>query len=106
MRWLDEKEEYYLFDLDNPDEAILTNDEDMGFLNDRYIYYTVGDKIHIYELDTKKELVLEIDPNNRYVYNVRGYKNFIYYELNASVFEEVMLWFAQFKDLQGENDND
>jgi DNA-binding transcriptional ArsR family regulator len=24
------------------------------------------------------------------------YKNFIYYELNASVFEETMLWFAQF----------
>lgn len=24
------------------------------------------------------------------------YKNYVYYELNASVFEEVMLWFAQF----------
>ncbi|HKM08100.1 MAG TPA: autorepressor SdpR family transcription factor [Sphaerochaeta sp.] len=24
------------------------------------------------------------------------YKNFIYYELNASVFEEIMLWCAQF----------
>lgn len=24
------------------------------------------------------------------------YKNFIYYELNISVFEEVMLWFSQF----------
>ena len=24
------------------------------------------------------------------------YKNFIYYEINTSVFEEVMLWFAQF----------
>lgn len=24
------------------------------------------------------------------------YKNFIYYEINASVFEEVMLWFSQF----------
>lgn len=24
------------------------------------------------------------------------YKNFIYYELNTSVFEEVMLWFSQF----------
>ena len=23
-------------------------------------------------------------------------KNFVYYELNASVFEEVMLWFSQF----------
>lgn len=25
------------------------------------------------------------------------YKNFIYYEVNISVFEEVMLWFSQFK---------
>ncbi|AEV28944.1 putative transcriptional regulator [Sphaerochaeta pleomorpha str. Grapes] len=24
------------------------------------------------------------------------YKNFIYYELNASVFEEIMIWCAQF----------
>jgi DNA-binding transcriptional ArsR family regulator len=24
------------------------------------------------------------------------YKNFVYYELNASVFEEVMLWLTQF----------
>lgn len=24
-------------------------------------------------------------------------KNFVYYELNASVFEELMLWFAQFR---------
>ena len=24
-------------------------------------------------------------------------KNFIYYELNASVFEELMLWFSQFR---------
>lgn len=24
------------------------------------------------------------------------YKNYVYYELNASVFEEVMLWFSQF----------
>ena len=24
------------------------------------------------------------------------YKNFIYYEINISVFEEMMLWFAQF----------
>ncbi len=24
------------------------------------------------------------------------YKNFIYYDINVSVFEEVMLWFAQF----------
>ena len=25
------------------------------------------------------------------------HKNFVYYELNASVFEEAMLWLAQFK---------
>ncbi|NMB01737.1 MAG: winged helix-turn-helix transcriptional regulator [Firmicutes bacterium] len=31
------------------------------------------------------------------------YKNFVYYELNISVFEEVMLWLAQFK---GENNNE
>lgn len=24
------------------------------------------------------------------------YKNFVFYELNASVFEEIMLWFSQF----------
>ncbi|HAB59770.1 MAG TPA: transcriptional regulator [Lachnospiraceae bacterium] len=24
------------------------------------------------------------------------YKNYIYYELNVSVFEEIMLWFSQF----------
>ena len=30
-------------------------------------------------------------------------KNFIIYELNASVFEEAMLWLAQFK---GETDNE
>ena len=24
-------------------------------------------------------------------------KNFVFYELNTSVFEEIMLWFAQFK---------
>lgn len=29
-------------------------------------------------------------------------KNFIYYELNVSVFEEIMLWFAQF----GGNENE
>ena len=28
------------------------------------------------------------------------YKNFIYYEINVSVFEEVMLWFAQFGQTQ------
>ncbi len=27
-------------------------------------------------------------------------KNFIYYELNISVFEEVMCWFAQFREEQ------
>lgn len=27
------------------------------------------------------------------------YKNFIYYELNTSVFEEVMLWFQQFREI-------
>lgn len=30
------------------------------------------------------------------------YKNFIYYELNASVFEELMLWFAQFGGMKDE----
>lgn len=30
------------------------------------------------------------------------YKNFIYYEINVSVFEEVMLWFAQFGGGQDE----
>ncbi len=25
------------------------------------------------------------------------YKNFVYYELNTSVFEEIILWFMQFK---------
>lgn len=29
------------------------------------------------------------------------FKNFVYYELNASVFEELMLWFTQF----GGNEN-
>lgn len=28
------------------------------------------------------------------------YKNFIYYEINVSVFEEVMLWFAQFGQMR------
>lgn len=31
------------------------------------------------------------------------YKNFVYYELNTSIFEEIMLWLAQFK---GENGNE
>ena len=30
------------------------------------------------------------------------YKNYIYYELNTSVFEEVMLWFSQFGGDQNE----
>lgn len=34
--------------------------------------------------------------------NESKYKNFAFYELNASVFEEVMLWFLQF----GGNDNE
>ena len=29
-------------------------------------------------------------------------KNFVYYELNTSVFEEVMLWFSQFGGKQDE----
>lgn len=37
------------------------------------------------------------------------FKNFVYYELNTSVFEEIMLWFSQFDLIQndidgGEND--
>ena len=31
------------------------------------------------------------------------YKNFIYYELNTSVLEELMLWIS---DLKGDNNND
>ena len=27
------------------------------------------------------------------------YKNYIYYELNTSVFEEIMLWVSQFKEV-------
>ncbi len=30
-------------------------------------------------------------------------KNFVFYELNTSVFEEIMLWLAQFR---GENDDE
>jgi len=33
-------------------------------------------------------------------------KNFIYYELNATVFEEVLIWFAQFQKGGENNDND
>lgn len=29
-------------------------------------------------------------------------KNFVYYELNTSVFEEVMLWFSQFGGMKNE----
>jgi|GEM_PF-27680 len=32
-------------------------------------------------------------------------KNFIYYELNASVFEEVLIWFAQFQQEGVHNGN-
>lgn len=30
------------------------------------------------------------------------FKNFVYYELNTSVFEEIMLWFSQFDSIQNE----
>lgn len=30
------------------------------------------------------------------------YKNFIYYEINVSVFEELMLWFTQFGGVKNE----
>jgi len=30
------------------------------------------------------------------------YKNYIYYEINTSVFEEIMLWFAQFGGSENE----
>ena len=36
------------------------------------------------------------------VYEIKE-KNFVYYELNATVFEEIMLWLAQFK---GGDDNE
>jgi DNA-binding transcriptional ArsR family regulator len=32
------------------------------------------------------------------------YKNFIYYELNASVLDEVMLWLSQFRGVNNENE--
>lgn len=32
-------------------------------------------------------------------------KNFIYYELNTTVFEEVLIWFAQFQNGGENNDN-
>lgn len=31
------------------------------------------------------------------------YKNYIYYEINTSEFEEVMLWFSQFGGKENEN---
>lgn len=34
------------------------------------------------------------------------FKNFIYYELNLSVFEEVMVWFAQFNKPDGGKDHE
>ncbi len=33
------------------------------------------------------------------------YKNFIYYEINVTVFEEVMLWFTQFGGVKDEDKN-
>ena len=32
------------------------------------------------------------------------FKNFIYYEINTSVFEEIMLWFTQFKNSKLESE--
>ena len=32
------------------------------------------------------------------------FKNFVYYELNTSVFEEIMLWFSQFDLIQNDID--
>ena len=32
------------------------------------------------------------------------FKNFVYYELNTSVFEEIMLWFSQFDFIQNDID--
>ena len=33
------------------------------------------------------------------------FKNYIYYEINISVFEEVMLWFTQFGGMKNEDEN-
>lgn len=33
-------------------------------------------------------------------------KNYIYYEVNISVFEEVMLWISQFSDKKGNGEED
>ena len=30
------------------------------------------------------------------------HKNYVYYELNISVFEEIMLWLAQFKEVKAD----
>ena len=32
------------------------------------------------------------------------YKNFIFYELNTSIFEEIMMWFSQFKNVDIQED--
>lgn len=32
------------------------------------------------------------------------YKNFIFYELNISIFEEIMMWFSQFKNVDIQED--
>nr|WP_314459672.1 autorepressor SdpR family transcription factor [uncultured Clostridium sp.] len=33
------------------------------------------------------------------------HKNFVYYELNTSVFEELMLWLSQFKGKEGKDED-
>lgn len=33
-------------------------------------------------------------------------KNYIYYELNTSVFEEIMLWISQFSERKGSDENE
>lgn len=33
------------------------------------------------------------------------FKNYIYYEINISVFEEVMLWFTQFGGMKNKDEN-
>lgn len=34
------------------------------------------------------------------------HKNYIYYDLNASVFEELMLWFSQFMEVNNDEKQD
>ena len=34
------------------------------------------------------------------------YKNFVYYELNLSVFEEIMVWVSQFSKGEGESEHE